>query len=431
MAFRGYSEGTAHLRVRTLVTVTPQSGVGTAGETSPIVTAGRSLWGRVQLRQADEVWPVTQAETYPRTQRKAPQPGSLGADRPSAPAPATSRPRPPAHRKGPPSSPGTGPSCPERGLPVLPGPPAAASWPVLAPGVSTLPAGALGLRPPGPSGLQLELRVSWAPRVQVGAPPRHGHPTRAGSLAPAAALLPSVPCAGGPQGGECQGARRPTCALPPLTSGASLPLAPLDWLFGALWGHCGVFPLGYCHPVIWVHRPLSCPQAWPASSLLMAAAEMGPRLPPPPGLWGLLQDHSSPGAKPALPPIRGADVWSTGVHRGEPIARPRLQHPRPGGEPCPGPRTAGHLPLGTPAGFLPGAPSGASLEGWQGETEAPRALPPPAGEDTCPLCEGRGGRYGRRPCPLGAPLACAHGPGSTAQGGAVGRGCPEAQEAAG
>lgn len=199
MAFRGYSEGTAHLRVRTLVTVTPQSGVGTAGETSPIVTAGRSLWGGVQLRQADEVWPVTQAETYPRTQRKAPQPSSLGADRPSAPAPATSRPRPPAHRKGPPSSPGTGPSCPERGLPVLPGPPAAASWPVLAPGVSTLPAGALGLRPPGPSGLQLELRVSWAPRVQVGAPPRHGHPTRAGSLAP----------------GSCSAALCALCRWPP------------------------------------------------------------------------------------------------------------------------------------------------------------------------------------------------------------------------
>ena len=111
------------------------------------------------------------------------------------------RPQPPPDPGLPPTGrgPRPPPSCPERGLPVLPGPPAAASWPVLAPGVSTLPAGALGLHPPGPSGLQLELRVSWAPRVQVGAPPRHGHPTRAGSLAP----------------GSCSAALCALCRWPP------------------------------------------------------------------------------------------------------------------------------------------------------------------------------------------------------------------------
>ena len=177
--------------------------------------------------------------------------------------------RPPAHRKGPASSPGTGPRCPECGLPVLPTPPAAVSWPGPAPGVSTLPAGGLGLSVPGPSGLQPELRVSWAPEVQVGAPPPPRSPQPGGFSGPrscSAALcaLRLWP----PREGSSRAPGGPCVPSHPDTRGFSPPGPTGLGLFGALWGHCGVFPLGCCHPVIWERWPVSCPQAWPASSLL-------------------------------------------------------------------------------------------------------------------------------------------------------------------
>lgn len=376
-------------------------------------------------------WSHTYRHTHGRRGKPAsPAPWVLTGPQPGAPA--TSRPKPPAHRKGPVSSPGTGPGCPECGLPVLPTAPAAASWPSPAPGVSTLPAGGLGLSAPAPRGSSRSSGLAGPPGSRWVPRPRHSHPSRAGSLAPAAALLPSVPCACGPPGRGAPGHREARVCPPTPTPGASLPLAPLDWVsLGPSGVTVGCSHLAAVTPSSGSVGPSPAPRPGQPAVCSVAAAEMGPRLPLPPGLWGLLRDHKSPGAEPARPPVRGAGVWPTGVHRGEPTARPQLQRLRPGGSPALAPGGQVHLPLGPPAAALPGAPSRASLGGWRARRR-PRALPPPVDGGTRPLCEGRGGRSRTWPCPSGRhwPAPKAQGLGE-AGGSAVGSGHPEAQEVEG
>lgn len=182
----------------------------------------------------------------------------------------------------------------------------------------------------------------------------HDLPSRAGSPAPTAALLPSVPCTGAP--GEGSARCWEACVCPPSPDlGLLSPWPPELCLFGALCGHCGRFPLGCCHPVTWARRPLSCPQDRPASGRLSGCSRDGASPAFSPRTVGPAAGHSSPGAEPARPPVAGGGVWPAGVHRGESTASPPVPK---------APGWQAHPPLPSL-----GRPPEPSLGGWRGETQ--------------------------------------------------------------
>lgn len=330
--------------------------------------------------------------------------GSLGADRPPAPALAASSPRPPTHREDPTSSPWTGPRCPERGLPVLPAPPAAASRPIPAP---PFPLEAWGSSRPAPrgssrsSGLAGPLGSRWVPTATISPAGRVLRP-------PQPRCCPLYP-APGPPGRGAPGAGRPACALHPRTWAFSRP-GPLNSVcLGPSVVTVGGSHLAAVTPSPGHVGPSPAPRTGQPAVGSVAAAEMGPRLPSPPGRWGLLRATAPLVQSQPARPLRVGVCGPQESTEGSPQPAPQ----------CPRPQDGRHTHLCPPWGALRSPALGVGGARLRMEAHA--------------LCvrvmvDGKGGRLVPSGCPWPAPTAQGL---AEAGGSAVGGRCPEAQEAEG
>lgn len=325
--------------------------------------------GGVPLRQAGEVWPVTHTQPYPQTQRKAgPAPWVLKGPQP--------RPQPPPAPGLPPT--GRTPRPPP-GLALASQSMAFQSCPHLQPqppGPSRLhlPTGGLGQLPPGPSGSSRSSGLA-GPLGSRWAPPATTSPARWVLRPPQLRCCPLYPALG-PPGRGASGAGRPACALHPWTRAFSRP-GPLGSVcLGPSMVTAGDSHLAAVTPSPGRGGPSPAPRPGQPAVGSVAAAEVGPHLPPPPGLWGLLRATAPLGqSQPACPLGVGVCGWK-GSTEGSP--QPAPQCPRPMGSPALAPGLQAHPPLPSL-----GRPPEPSLGGWRGETQD---------GGTCPLSESHGGQ---------------------------------------